>query len=53
MEPCRQDRGPTLGELLEQALAGLWTMIALWILFIGVGLAVILVVELLAWAGLV
>ena len=53
MEPCRQDRGPTLGELLEEALAALWTMVALWILFAGVGLAVFLVVEILAWAGLV
>lgn len=52
MEPCRQDRGPTLGELLGEAWVTVGTMIGLLILLAGGMLAVVLVVELLAWAGL-
>lgn len=53
MEPCRQDRGPTLGELVEDAWASVMLAAGLGIMLAGVLLAVVLVVGILDWAGLV
>lgn len=53
MEPCRQDRGPTLGELVEDAWASVMLAAGLGIMLAGVLLAVVLVAGILDWAGLV